>query len=110
MQRSAIVVLQKSIREGFCLCVTEALWKGTPVVATNVGGIPTQLRQAENGFLVHPCDTRGFADKVVQLLQNPDQAERMGRKGKEIVRQDFLITRFVQDALDLLNELLCRRN
>ena len=110
LQRFSSVVLQKSIREGFCLCVTEALWKGTPVVATNVGGIPAQLRQAENGFLVDPCDTRGFADKVVQLLQNPDQAERMGRKGKEIVRQDFLITRFVQDALDLLNELLCRRN
>ncbi|TET17065.1 MAG: glycosyltransferase, partial [Dehalococcoidia bacterium] len=60
VQRVSTVLVQKSIREGFCLCVTEGLWKGKPVVATNVGGIPQQLVEAENGFLLDPFDTDGF--------------------------------------------------
>ncbi|MFC1848378.1 glycosyltransferase [Chloroflexota bacterium] len=110
IQRFSTVIMQKSVREGFCLCVTEALWKGRPVVATNVGGIPVQLREAENGFLVEPDDTIGFADKVVQLLEDPDLADQMGQKGKEIVRQNFLITRFMLDCLDLYDDLLGRPN
>lgn len=109
IQRFSTVLVQNSIKEGFCLCVTEALWKGRPVVATNVGGIPTQLREAENGFLVEPRSIQGFADKIVELLQNPDMAEEMGFRGKEIVRQNFLITRLLLDYLDLLNEFLWRR-
>jgi len=108
IQRFSAVILQKSIREGFCLCVTEALWKGKPVVATNVGGIPIQLRDGENGFLAQPHDTEGFANRVLQLLQNPDMAEEMGQRGKEIVRRNFLITRLVLDRLDLY-ETLWRR-
>jgi trehalose synthase len=109
IQRFSTVILQKSIREGFCLCVTEAMWKGKPVVATNVGGIPCQCREAVNGFMVEPRDTEAFAAKIVELLQNPDMAEEMGRKGKEIVREKFLITRLLLDYLDLLNDLLWRR-
>jgi len=98
------------VREGFCLCVTEGLWKGRPVVATNVGGIPIQLREAENGYLVEPQNTPGFAEKVTELLRNPDIADYMGQKGKEIVRQNFLITRFMLDCLDLYDDLLCQPN
>ena len=109
IQRFSTVLVQNSIREGFCLCVTEALWKSKPVVATNVGGIPNQLREAENGFLVDPYDREGFAERIIQILRNPDMAEEMGYKGKEIVRKDFLITRLILDHLDLLNDLLWRR-
>jgi len=110
IQRFSSVILQKSVREGFCLCVTEGLWKGRPVVATNVGGIPIQLREAENGYLVEPQNTPGFAEKVTELLRNPDIADYMGQKGKEIVRQNFLITRFMLDCLDLYDDLLCQPN
>ena len=110
LQRFSTIIVQKSISEGFCLSITEALWKEKPVVATNVGGIPAQLREAENGFLVEPYDTTGFADKVVQLLQNPDLAEQMGRKGKEIVNNDFLVTRLISDYLDLYSTLLDGHN
>lgn len=109
IQRFSDVLVQKSIREGFCLCVTEALWKGKPVVASNVGGIPIQIREAENGFLVDPGDTRRFAEQIVRLLENPDLAEEMGQRGKEIVRQNFLITRLLSDYLDLLSSLLWKQ-
>ena len=110
LQRFSTVIVQKSISEGFCLSITEALWKERPVVATNVGGIPAQLREAENGFLVEPYDTRRFASKIVELLQNPDLAEWMGRKGKETVRREFLITRYILDCLDLYSYLFCGPN
>jgi trehalose synthase len=110
LQRCSTVVMQNSIKEGFCLCVTEALWKGKPVVGTNVGGIPVQLREAENGFLVEPNDPEAFADKVVQILENPKMAEYMGARGKEIVRREFLITRFMLDCMDLYDDLLDQAN
>jgi len=110
VQRVSTVLVQKSIREGFCLCVTEGLWKGKPVVATNVGGIPQQLVEAENGFLLDPFDTDGFADRIVRVLQNPDMAEEMGRKGKETVRKNFLITRLLLDYLNLLNDVTSGRS
>lgn len=110
IQRISTVLVQNSIKEGFCLCVTEGLWKGKPVVATKVGGIPHQLVEAENGFLVDPLDREAFADRVVQILQNPDMAEQMGRKGKETVRENFLTTRLLLDYLDLLNDVLWGSN
>ncbi|MGB2884765.1 MAG: glycosyltransferase, partial [Dehalococcoidia bacterium] len=110
IQRISTVLVQNSIKEGFCLCVTEGLWKGKPVVATKVGGIPHQLVEAENGFLVDPLDREAFADRVVQVLQNPDMAEQMGRKGKETVRKNFLTTRLLLDYLDLLNDVLWGSN
>jgi len=106
LQRKSAVVIQKSIREGFCLAVTEALWKGTPVVASNVGGIPLQIKDGENGFLVQPRDVKGFAERTVRLLQNPDLAKEMGEKARETVREKFLITRLLIDYLDLLAEVI----
>jgi trehalose synthase len=105
LQRSAAVVIQKSIREGFALTVSEALWKGTPVVASNVGGIPVQIADGVNGFLVEPSDTAGFAQKIIQILKNPDLERDMGEKGKETVRTKFLTTRCLIDYLDILNEI-----
>lgn len=104
LQRMSAVIIQKSIREGFGLTVTEALWKETPVVASNVGGIPLQITNGENGFLLESDDKDGFADKIVELLKNPRLAKEMGRKGKETVREKFLVTRILLDYLDLLNE------
>lgn len=106
IQRFSTVIAQNSIREGFCLAVTEALWKEKPVVATNVGGIPLQVKDRQNGFLVEPRDTKSFADRLIQILQNPDMANQMGKKGKEIVSENFLITRSLLDYSDLLNDVM----
>lgn len=106
LQRVSAVIIQKSTKEGFGLTVTEALWKGTPVVSSNIGGIPLQVKDGENGFLVEVGDKKGFAERIIQLLKNPELAEQMGRKGKEIVRKNFLITRIISDYLDLLNDMI----
>ena len=106
IQRFSNVIIQKSIREGFCLCVTEALWKGTPVVASNVGGIPYQIDDGRSGFLVEPQDNEGFAERIIHILQNPDEAKAVGEKGKEKVRKEFLITRLLSDYLDMLNSIM----
>ncbi len=104
VQRVSDVVLQKSIKEGFALTVSEALWKETPVIGTNSGGIPLQINDGENGFLVN--SDKEAADKVVELIKNPVKAEKMGEKGKEIVRKKFLITRQMEDWIDIYNELV----
>jgi trehalose synthase len=106
LQRASDVIIQKSTREGFGLTVSEALWKGTPVVTSNIGGIPLQVSDGENGFLVEARDNKGFANRIIELLDKPDLAREMGRKGKEMVRKNFLITRVVSDHLDLLNGIL----
>ncbi|OQX53817.1 MAG: glycosyl transferase family 1 [Candidatus Omnitrophica bacterium 4484_213] len=106
LQRSSAVIVQKSIREGFGLTVTEGLWKEKPVVATNVGGISLQIDNGKNGFLVEPSDIKGFAQRVVQVLKNRKLAEKLGKKGREIVKEKFLITRLLSDYLDLLNEMI----
>jgi len=110
LQRVSSVIIQKSLREGFGLTVTEALWKGTPVVASNVGGIPLQIVNGENGFLFDPQDLDGFADRIVAILQDANLAKELGQKGREWVRKNFLITRHLMDYLDLLNNTLWRRN
>jgi trehalose synthase len=106
VQRFSTVVVQNSIREGFCLAVTEALWKGKPMVATNVGGIPIQMSDGEDGFLVEPHDRVRFADRIIEILKNPPLGKEMGEKGKERVRENFLITRLLSDYLDLLNDIM----
>ena len=106
LQRSSDVIIQKSFKEGFGLTVTEALWKEKPVVASTAGGVPLQITDGEHGFLVDPYDKKGFADRIIQLLQNPELAEEMGRKGKENVRKNFLITRLVLDYLVLLTDII----
>lgn len=102
-QRAAAVVIQKSVREGFGLVVSEALWKGRPVVAGNVGGIPLQIIEGETGFLVN--NTEDCAAKVLQLLQKPADAERMGAMGIEFVRERFLTTRYLRDYLEIFRHL-----
>ena len=106
IQRFSTVVAQNSIREGFCLAVTEALWKGKPVVATNVGGIPIQIRDGEEGFLVEPHEREDFAERIIEILKNPSLAKEMGDKARERVREDFLMTRLLSDYLDLLNDIM----
>ncbi len=100
LQRRAAVVLQKSTREGFGLTVTEAMWKGAAVVGGNVGGIRHQISDGANGFLVDNIDKT--AERIVQLLQDPDLRRRIGAMARETVRQNFLMSRLLEDWLDLL--------
>ncbi len=106
IQRFSDCVIQKSTREGFCLAVTEAMWKGTPVVASNVGGIPIQIEDGKNGFLLEPKDTAGFAERIVHLLKNADERKNLGKNARETVRKKFLITRLLSDYLDMLNAIM----
>jgi trehalose synthase len=102
-QRASNVVLQKSLREGFGLSISEALWKGIPVVGTNVGGISLQIINGETGFLVK--DTKEATEKTIYLLKHPQNAKKMGEKGQEHVRKNFLITRHLEDYLKLFIHL-----
>jgi trehalose synthase len=106
LQSSSAVVIQKSTKEGFGLTVTEALWKGRPVVGSNVGGIPLQIIDGETGFLVDPYDIDGCAKRVLEFLKKPKLAEKMGQNGKEFVRKNYLITRLLSDYLDMFIETL----
>jgi len=106
IQRFSSVVIQKSIKEGFCLAVTEALWKGTPVVASNVGGLPAQIEDSKSGFLLSPMDIDGFAERIIYLLKNPGEGQKLGQCARETVRQKFLITRLLSDYLYMLNAVL----
>ncbi len=103
LQRASAVILQKSLREGFGLTVTEGLWKARPVIASRVGGIPLQIEDGRTGFLLDPTDIDGFARRVRQVLENPDLGEELGRAAREHVRKHFLITRLLSDYLDMLN-------
>jgi len=103
LQRASTVVVQKSIREGFGLTVTEALWKAKPVVASAVGGIAVQIKHKHHGLLCHSVD--GAALAIRQLLQNPEYAHRLGENGREHVRQNFLLTRHLRDYLLLFLSL-----
>jgi trehalose synthase len=100
LQRRAAVALQKSIREGFGLTVAEAMWKGTPVIGGNVGGIRYQIQDGINGFLV--SSTEEAAHRIVQLIKDRELREEMGKKARESVRQRFLLTRYLEQYLDLL--------
>lgn len=97
LQRASTVVVQKSIREGFGLVVSEALWKARPVVASAVGGIPLQVEHQRGGLLCRSVE--GAARAVRQLLNNPEYAGWLGRNGKEHVRQNFLLTRHLRDYI-----------
>jgi trehalose synthase len=106
LQKSSSVIMQKSIREGFALTVSEALYKETPVVASNIGGIPLQIINGENGYLNKPDDYESFAASIVQLLQNKKLSTKLGKHGKEYIKRNFLITRLMLDWLDLFDEYL----
>jgi trehalose synthase len=91
LQRHAEVVVQKSLHEGFGLTVTEAMWKGRPVVASAVGGIQEQIRDGDCGLLVHdPADLRSFSRQLEKLMAEPDLARKLGKNARERVQKDYL--------------------
>jgi trehalose synthase len=102
-QRAATVVLQKSIREGFGLTVSEALWKERPVIGGRAGGIKLQIEDGVSGFLVESVEE--CARRIVELAGDPDRRASMGRTGRERVRERFLTTRQLEDELRLLGSL-----
>jgi len=103
LQRSSTVVVQKSLREGFGLTVSEAMWKKKPVVGGNVGGIRLQIEDGVTGHLVDSVD--GCADRIARLLSDPTARLRMGAAGRERVRDRFLTLRELEDHLTLLATL-----
>ncbi|MGO8805654.1 MAG: glycosyltransferase [Candidatus Bathyarchaeia archaeon] len=103
-QRASQVMLQMSTREGFGLSVTESLWKGIPVVARNVGGIPLQVVNGTNGFLID--DIAQAAEKTVYLLNHRDEAQQMGKNGREYVKNNFLIVNDLKGYLKIFTDLL----
>jgi trehalose synthase len=90
LQRASTLVIQKSLREGFGLTVTEALWKGKPTIAGAVGGIPTQVIHKLTGTLVHSVE--GCAYQIRYLLTHPEFAKQLGKNGREHVKENFLMT------------------
>ncbi len=100
LQRSAVVVLQKSLKEGFGLTVTEALWKGKPVIGGATGGIALQVHDYHTGFLVH--SPAGAAYRIRYLLRYSDKRLRMGMTGHNFVRENFLLTRHLRDYFSML--------
>lgn len=102
-QTASSIVLQKSIREGFGLTVAESLWKGTPVIGGNVGGIKLQIEDGVTGYLVNTVEE--CAQKALKLLRNPLLAEEMKEAAKEKARREFLVTKNIADYLRLFYNL-----
>ena len=102
-QRASDVIMQKSLKEGFGLVVSEGLWKGKPVIGGATGGIPLQILDGVTGHLVNSA--KGAAHGIVSLLKNPELAQRLGENGREHVRNNFLITRQIKDYLLLMLSL-----
>jgi len=103
-QVASSVIIQKSTREGFGLTVSEGMWKGKPVIGGHAGGIVEQIVDGGTGFLV--TTAAQTAEKIIYLLKNPQKAKEMGQKGRERVRENFLITRLLLDDLKLYKELV----
>lgn len=108
LQRASTVIIQKSLKEGFGLTVSEALWKAKPVVASNVGGIPLQVKHKYSGLLCHSVDGAAFALK--QLLNSPDYAKKLGENGREHIRNNFLLTRHLRDYVLLFLSLFSKQD
>jgi trehalose synthase len=104
LQRASTIIVQKSLREGFGLTVTEGLWKKKPVVASAVGGIPSQVIHKHTGMLAHSIE--GTAYQIRFLLGNPAIAQRLGERGHEHVREHFLITSDIRRHLTLFLHFL----
>jgi trehalose synthase len=104
LQRASTLIVQKSIKEGFGLTVTEALWKAKPTIAGAVGGIPNQIIHKLTGVLVHSVD--GCAYQMRYLLTHPDFAKQLGQNGREHVKENFLMSTNVRRWLLLLRILL----
>ncbi len=103
LQRASTVILQKSLKEGFGLTVAEALWKEKPVIASAVGGIPLQISHKYSGILTYTIE--GTAYWIKQLIHEPEYAKWLGKRGKLHVKNNFLITRHIQDYLLLFLSL-----
>ncbi|MDD5355409.1 MAG: glycosyltransferase [Candidatus Omnitrophica bacterium] len=103
LQRVSTVMIQKSLKEGFGLTVAEALWKAKPIVASNVGGIPLQIKHKYSGLLCHSVEGAAFAIK--QLLNSPQYAKKLGENGKEHIKNNFLLTRHIRDYMLLFLSL-----
>lgn len=107
LQRQASIVVQKSLKEGFGLTVTEAMWKGRPVVATETGGIGDQIEDGVTGVLLrNPLDQTAFAKAVGSLLDSPARAAAIGSAARESVRANFLENRHLLQYIELLERLL----
>ena len=104
LQRQSDVVVQKSLREGFGLVVSEALWKRTPVVGSNVGGIPLQIVDGRTGYLVDRRDVERAADRVVDLLADEERRTEFGENAREHVREQFLLPRQLEELFELFVE------
>ncbi|MGZ3637160.1 MAG: glycosyltransferase [Ktedonobacterales bacterium] len=102
-QREATVVLQKSLREGFGLTISEGLWKSRPVIGGNVGGIPLQIEDCKTGYLVSSVEE--CIERTLELMRDPKKAAEMGTLGREEVRHKFLSTANLRNYLRLFNEL-----
>lgn len=100
LQRASTLIIQKSTQEGFGLTVTEALWKGKPVIGGNVGGIRLQVHDYHTGFLVNTPE--GASLRMRELLSKPDLIDEMGRKAKDFVRENFLLTRHLREYLTMM--------
>jgi trehalose synthase len=103
LQRGSTIILQKSLKEGFGLTVSEALWKGKPTIAGAVGGIPLQIAHKYSGILTHSVE--GTAQWIKQLISAPDYARQLGINGREHIRNNFLLTRHIKDYLLLFLSL-----
>jgi trehalose synthase len=99
LQCRAAVVVQKSLREGFGLTVTEAMWKGAAVIGGDTGGIRYQIEDGVNGFLVDSVEQT--AERIVQLLRDEKLRERLGKEARATVKRKFLMIRYLEDYLDL---------
>jgi trehalose synthase len=106
LQRWSMVVVQKSLAEGFGLTVAEAMWKSRPVVASRIGGIQDQIVDGDSGLLVDPTDLDAFAEAVSGLLADPGRAEHMGERARERVRDRFLGARHLEQYADLFERLI----
>jgi trehalose synthase len=107
LQRQATIVVQKSLKEGFGLTVTEAMWKGRPVVATETGGIGDQIEDGVTGVLLrNPLDQTAFGHAVSALLESPERAEAIGAAARESVRANFLENRHMLQYVELLQRVL----
>ena len=95
LQQKAAVVLQKSIKEGFGLTVSEAMWKGTPVIGGNVGGIRYQIENGVNGYLVSSINEAAM--RIVEILKNPDLRHRLGKNARKTVQEKFLLIRLLNN-------------
>lgn len=103
LQRASTVIIQKSLREGFGLTVSEALWKAKPVIASNVGGIPLQIKHKYSGLLCNSID--GAAFSIKQFFSSPEYAKKLGQNGREHVRNNFLLTRHLREYMLLFLSL-----